>query len=91
MKPLFARFIPAMVSEQPISAAEDARVWRALTGLSLLEAGGAVDDEEKQEDEAERRSDTAISMGVRSERRIAVPERMWRGRRKRGARARWSW
>jgi len=90
MKPLFARFIPAMVSEQPISAAEDARVWRALTGLSLLEAGGVVDDEEKQEEEVERR-DTAISMGVRSGRRVAVPERMWHGRRKRGARARWSW
>jgi hypothetical protein len=46
MKPLFARFLPAVVSEQPVSAAEDGRTCRALTGTYLLR-GGAGDDEEK--------------------------------------------
>ncbi|KAH4930884.1 hypothetical protein HBI24_117830 [Parastagonospora nodorum] len=38
MKPLFARYVPAMVSDQPVSAREDARLWRAMTGLAQLDA-----------------------------------------------------
>tara|TARA_R110002003_G_scaffold219_3_gene16474 strand:- start:10315 stop:10704 length:390 start_codon:yes stop_codon:yes gene_type:complete len=71
MKPLFARFVPALVSEQAVSAREDARLWRGLTGLHLLKE--TLADEEKQEED--RRRDTAISMSVRSVRRIAVPAR----------------
>ncbi|KAH7067946.1 hypothetical protein FB567DRAFT_634614 [Paraphoma chrysanthemicola] len=86
MKPLFARFIPALVSEQPLSAREDARIWRGLTGLHLLEGGSLVDEEKQEED---RRRDTAISMGERSARRIALPARArdQEGR----ASVRWSW
>jgi hypothetical protein len=58
MKPLFARFMPAIVSEQPVSAREDKRSWRGLTGLTLLNEGiRGNEDEEK----AERR-DTAVAL-----------------------------
>jgi hypothetical protein len=46
MKPLFARFLPCVVSEEAMSAAEDGRTCRALTGLHLL-SGDTVDDAEK--------------------------------------------
>ena len=59
MKPLFAKWIPAIVSEQPMSASEDRRVLRRLTGLALLN-GGLV-DEEKAVEQAQARRDTAIS------------------------------
>ena len=90
MKPLFARFIPAMVSEQPVSAREDARVWNRLTGLGLLEASiGDGGDEDKAEYDARR--DTAVAMSVRSGGEILVPKRVWDGRGKSGGRVRWSW
>jgi hypothetical protein len=59
MKPLFARFLPALVSEQPLSAAEDGRTCRSLTGLHLL-TGGSVDDAEKAQ--VGGRRDTLIEM-----------------------------
>lgn len=58
MKPLFARFVPAMVSEQPISAREDKRIWRNLTGLTLLNEG----IREHADEEKAKRRDTAIGM-----------------------------
>jgi hypothetical protein len=72
MKPLFARFLPALVSEQPVSAADDGRTCRALTGLHLL-SGGAVDDVEKAPDPGRR--DTLIEMNhfVRT---IATPKEL---------------
>jgi hypothetical protein len=58
MKPLFARFMPAIVSEQPVSAREDMKFWRGLTGLTLLNEGiRGNGDEEKPE-----RRDTAIAL-----------------------------
>jgi hypothetical protein len=77
MKPLFVRFIPSIVSEQPVSAREDARIWRALTGLSQL-----VDEERGQarKEECERR-DTAASIGSNEGREISRPERVWDPRR----------
>lgn len=89
MKPLFAKFVPAMVSEQAMSAAEDARLWRGTTGLHLLE-GGAVGDEEKQEGEDgdDGRRDTAVAMSVR---RIQVPRKVLILRDGRDGRVRWSW
>ncbi|OAL43367.1 hypothetical protein IQ07DRAFT_650204 [Pyrenochaeta sp. DS3sAY3a] len=62
MKPLLTRFIPALVAEEPMSASEDRRIWRALTGLSLLEQ--ITEDEEKEEHD--RRRDTGIGMGRNS-------------------------
>jgi hypothetical protein len=58
MKPLFARFVPAIVSEQPVSAREDNRFWRDLTGLTLLNE--RVRDSENGEQD--KRRDTAIGM-----------------------------
>lgn len=49
MKPLFANWVPAMVSEQPVSASEDKRVMRLLTGLALLDC--ALMDEEKADEQ----------------------------------------
>ncbi|KAG9193178.1 hypothetical protein G6011_03213 [Alternaria panax] len=46
MKPLFARLLPAIVSEQPVLEAEDTGTCRALTGLHLLN-GDTDDDMEK--------------------------------------------
>lgn len=59
MKPLLARFIPAVVSGEPMSASEDRRIWRALTGLSILEQ--TPEDEEKEG--YDRRRDTGVGMG----------------------------
>ncbi|KAF2629216.1 hypothetical protein BU25DRAFT_389218 [Macroventuria anomochaeta] len=58
MKPLFAKWIPAIVSEQPVSASEDRRVLRQLTGLVLLD-GGLV-DEEKVPEQGQGRRDTGV-------------------------------
>ena len=58
MKPLFAKWVPAMVSEQPMSASEDKRVLRCLTGLALLE-GGLL--ECKEDDREPRRRDTGVA------------------------------
>lgn len=93
MKPLFAKFAPAMVSEQPMSAAEDARMWRGTTGLHLLEVGGIEEDEEdeeeKEEDEVENeeRRDTAVAM---REQRVQLPRRVCEHRGGRDVRVRWS-
>lgn len=60
MKPLFASWIPAVVSEQPMSASEDRRVLRRLTGLAVLQGG--FDDEEKAADrQTQARRDTAVA------------------------------
>ncbi|KAJ4986553.1 integral membrane protein [Stagonosporopsis vannaccii] len=59
MKPLFASWAPAMVSEQPVSASEDTRTLRRLTGLALLHGG--FDDEEKAKKQAQSRRDTAVA------------------------------
>jgi hypothetical protein len=73
MKPLFARLAPSLLSEQPVSAREDARVWRALTGLSQL-----VDTERGPQRIQERdRRDTAVSMGSKEKRGMMRPERAW--------------
>jgi hypothetical protein len=68
MKPLFARFVPAIVSEQPMSAREDARLWAGLTGLRHLmdiETGEDEEQEKVEEDEEEEmRRDTAVAMSV---------------------------
>jgi hypothetical protein len=79
MKPLFARFIPAIVSEQPISAREDARLFRGLTGVGFLldteagEAGETGEAEEKQEEQDDGRRDTAFAFNVP---RVAAPGRI---------------
>jgi hypothetical protein len=83
MKPLFVRFAPAIVSEQPMSAREDARLWRGVTGLGLLVT--SVEDREKQEEDGRR--DTAVAMSVRSSRRITVPGKIWDPRRRVKARS----
>lgn len=70
MKPLLARFVPSVVSEQPMSAREERRLWRSITGVDLLSAD--LEDEEKAEDEGRR--DTAISIGVIMK-PIAAPRR----------------
>jgi hypothetical protein len=72
MKPLFVRFAPSIVSEQPMSAREDARLWRAVTGMGLLV--GRAEDEEKA---VEGRRDTAVAMSVRSGGTLEVPVRVW--------------
>ena len=59
MKPLFAKWVPAMVSEQPMSASEDKRVLRRLTGLALLEGGLSEIKEEEQERQGRR--DTGVA------------------------------
>lgn len=65
MKPLYARWIPAMVSEQPVSASEDKRVLGHLTGLALLTGG--LTDEEKALEQAQERRDTAVAGLARSQ------------------------
>lgn len=59
MKPLFAKWIPSMVSEQPMTASEDRRVMRQLTGLVLLTGG--VEDEEKAAEQTQARRDTGVA------------------------------
>jgi hypothetical protein len=65
MKPLFARFLPALVSEQAMSAAEDGRTCRSLTGLHLL-SGGTGNDVEKARSGGRR--DTLVEMDAFSPR-----------------------
>lgn len=59
MKPLLAKWIPAMISEQPLSASEDKKFLRRLTGLALLD-GGLVDEEKSCK---QGRRDTGVEMG----------------------------
>jgi hypothetical protein len=88
MKPLLAKFVPAMVSEQPMSAAEDARLWRGTTGLHLLE-GGAVDEEKQEDEDGDKgRRDTAVAMSAR---RVQVPRKVLILGGVRDVRVRWSW
>jgi hypothetical protein len=96
MKPLFGRFIPAIVSDQPISAREDARLSRGLTGLGFLldtetreatETGETREAEEKQEEQDNGRRDTAVAFNVP---RVAAPGRIWDPKRGlRGSRRSW--
>jgi hypothetical protein len=96
MKPLFGRFIPAIVSDQPISAREDARLFRGLTGLGFLldtetreatETGETREAEEKQEEQDNGRRDTAVAFNVP---RVAAPGRIWDPKRGlRGSRRSW--
>lgn len=84
MKPLFARFIPAIVSEQPISASEDGRQWRQMAGIMWLQ--GATMDEDKEEehedeDEDGERRDTAIGMDGGALEGVRRMERVWDHRR----------
>lgn len=58
MKPLFARWIPAMVSEQPVSASEDHRMLRRMTGLAVLT--GSLADKEKAVRLAQERRDVEV-------------------------------
>jgi hypothetical protein len=87
MKPLFAHFIPALVSEKPVSAAENGRTCRALTGLHLLSAG-TVDDVEKAPSRGRR--DTVIEMDhfVRG---IATPKEVKKVKKAVGRDKRYTW
>jgi hypothetical protein len=87
MKPLFARFIPAIVSEQPVSARENARLYRGMTGVGwLLDTEvGEVEGKPKEDDDGRR--DTAVAMSVSW---VTPPGRIWDP--KRGSKAiRRSW
>jgi hypothetical protein len=75
MKPLFARYIPAMVSDQPVSAREDARLWRAVTGLAQLDH--TEHGEKDVEDEDCGRRDTIIELDTRQAGLLAMPRRAW--------------
>ncbi|EMD92293.1 hypothetical protein COCC4DRAFT_48204 [Bipolaris maydis ATCC 48331] len=59
MKPLLARFLPYIISEQPLSAAEDGRASRALTSTHMLRTSIA-DAAEKRE--RRERNDTLVEM-----------------------------
>jgi hypothetical protein len=76
MKPFFARFAPAIVSEQPMSAREDARLWAGITGLRhLVDIEAGQDEELEKEEEAEdARRDTAIAMDLGQ---ISVIRKTW--------------
>jgi hypothetical protein len=74
MKPLFARFIPAIVSEQPVSAREDARLFRGMTGVRWLLDTEAGEVEEKPEEDDDGGRDTAVAMSVS---RVTPPGRIW--------------
>ncbi|KAF2024122.1 hypothetical protein EK21DRAFT_118088 [Setomelanomma holmii] len=87
MKPLFARFLPAIMTDQPMSAREDARLWRGVTGLNLLEE--ALEAQEKQEEDEARRRDTVISQGWKNPRLIGAPARTYRPSRRTSARHSW--
>jgi hypothetical protein len=65
-----------------MSAREDARLWRGVTGLGLLDA-----DMEEGKQEEDGRRDIAIAVSVRSSRRIATPGRIWDPRRRLKARS----
>jgi hypothetical protein len=91
MKPLFARFVPAIVSEQPISAREDARLFKYMTGLGYIvdpEAGEVEDKHEEDYDDYDYgRRVTAVAMSVS---RVAAPGRIWDPRRGlKGSRRSW--
>jgi hypothetical protein len=75
MKPLFARYIPAMVSDQPVSAREDARLWRAITGLAQLDH--TEHGEKDVEDEDCGRRDTIIELDTGQAGLLAMPRRAW--------------
>lgn len=51
--------MPAVVSEQPVSASEDTRALRRLTGLALLQE--RLDEEGKAAEQAQARRDTAVT------------------------------
>ncbi|CAE7186032.1 hypothetical protein PTNB73_06466 [Pyrenophora teres f. teres] len=84
MKPLFARFLPALISEQPLTAAEDARTCRALTGLHLLTIAVAEEEEEEKNTPDEERRDTLVESNTFSQ-RIAVPKAAKRAKKGWGA------
>lgn len=74
LKPLLARYMPAIVSEQPLSAREDLRRWSHLT--ILFRAGSDVEEEDVEKAERDKRRDTMISlqpMNVEVPRRVAKP------------------
>jgi hypothetical protein len=48
-----------MVSEQPMTATEDRRVLRQLTGLVLLTEG--LEDEEKADEQVQAQPDTGVA------------------------------
>lgn len=75
MKPLFARYVPAMVSDQPVSAREDARLWRAVTGLAQLD--DTEDGKKDVEDDDCGRRDTVIESDIRQAGLLAIPRRAW--------------
>jgi len=75
MKPLFARYVPAMVTDQPVSAREDARLWRAMTGLAQLD--DTEDEKKDEEDEDFGRRDTIIELDIRQVGLLAIPRRAW--------------
>ncbi|EUC41040.1 hypothetical protein COCMIDRAFT_30116 [Bipolaris oryzae ATCC 44560] len=59
MKPLLARFLPYIISEQPLSAAEDGRASRALTSTHMLRTSIADAAEKRERNE---RNDTLVEM-----------------------------
>lgn len=82
LKPLYAKWIPAMVSEQPLSASEDTQILRRLTGLAVL--NGDLLKEDKAAQQAHGRRDTAVaglswSGGLRSQ-GSEIPARLERPR-----------
>jgi hypothetical protein len=58
MKPLFAKWIPSFLSEQPISASEDKRIIKRLTGLAILQGGLWQEGKDEEQD----RRDTGVEM-----------------------------
>jgi len=73
MKPLLARYVPAIVSEQPLTAREDLRRWSHLTVM----VHAALDEEEDVEKaNRNKRRDTMISsepMNVQAPRQVEDP------------------
>lgn len=59
MKPLYAKWIPTTVTEQPMSALEDTRELRRLTGIALL--AGSLAGDEKAAEQAQNRRKTAAT------------------------------
>jgi len=59
LKPLYAKWIPALVSEQPPSASEDTQMLRRLTRVALL--NGDLLEEDKAAQPARVRRDTAVA------------------------------
>jgi hypothetical protein len=72
MKPLFARFVPAMVSEQPTSARENARLWGGLHSIRHYLEGGMDEEEEEEED---KRARIAVPRRTRDQRRGTITRR----------------